>query len=321
MSTAWEESTSPASSNWEIIPATKKRRPVKSAERCYRRRQSSSPTRSPAAEAIKVLPQLKLICIAATGMNNVDLEACRRTRDLRFRNAVGYSTHAVTETTIGAAIALLRQSIYYDRYVKSGEYAASDAPFHFGRPLHQLYGKRWGIIGLGAIGHKVAEVAAALGCQIAYTSTSGVERQEPYPAMPLDELLRWSDIVSIHAPLNDRTRGLVGARELALMKPSALLINVARGGIVDEQALADALDNKRLAGAGIDVFSREPMSPDNPLLRVTDPDRLLLSPHTAWPRSKHSKHWSAASNGISKPFWPNSDSKTPPKRPNEKTPD
>jgi lactate dehydrogenase-like 2-hydroxyacid dehydrogenase len=199
------------------------------------------------AEAIKVLPQLKLICIAATGMNNVDLEAAAE-RGIEVRNAVGYSTHAVTETTIGAAIALLRQSIYYDRYVKSGEYAASDAPFHFGRPLHQLYGKRWGIIGLGAIGHKVAEVAAALGCQIAYTSTSGVERQEPYPAMPLDELLRWSDIVSIHAPLNDRTRGLVGARELALMKPSALLINVARGGIVDEQALADALDNKRLAG-------------------------------------------------------------------------
>ena len=140
------------------------------------------------AEAIKVLPQLKLICIAATGMNNVDLEAAAE-RGIEVRNAV---------------------------------------------------------------------------------------------AMPLDELLRWSDIVSIHAPLNDRTRGLVGARELALMKPSALLINVARGGIVDEQALADALDNKRLAGAGIDVFSREPMSPDNPLLRVTDPDRLLLSPHTAW---------------------------------------
>ena len=130
------------------------------------------------AEAIKVLPQLKLICIAATGMNNVDLEAAAE-RGIEVRNAVGYSTHAVTETTIGAAIALLRQSIYYDRYVKSGEYAASDAPFHFGRPLHQLYGKRWGIIGLGAIGHKVAEVAAALGCQIAYTSTSGVERQEP----------------------------------------------------------------------------------------------------------------------------------------------
>ena len=199
------------------------------------------------AEAIKVLPQLKLICIAATGMNNVDLEAAAE-RGIEVRNAVGYSTHAVTETTIGAAIALLRQSIYYDRYVKSGEYAASDAPFHFGRPLHQLYGKRWGIIGLGAIGHKVAEVAAALGCQIAYTSTSGVERQEPYPAMPLDELLRWSDIVSIHAPLNDRTRGLVGARELALMKPSALLINVARGGIVDEQALADALARADVAG-------------------------------------------------------------------------
>lgn len=112
------------------------------------------------AEAIKVLPQLKLICIAATGMNNVDLEAAAE-RGIEVRNAVGYSTHAVTETTIGAAIALLRQSIYYDRYVKSGEYAASDAPFHFGRPLHQLYGKRWGIIGLGAIGHKVAGLKKA----------------------------------------------------------------------------------------------------------------------------------------------------------------
>ena len=188
----------------------------------------------------------------------------------------------MTETTIGAAIALLRQSIYYDRYVKSGEYAASDAPFHFGRPLHQLYGKRWGIIGLGAIGHKVAEVAAALGCQIAYTSTSGVERQEPYPAMPLDELLRWADVVSVHAPLNDRTRNLIGARELALMKPSAILINVARGGIVDEAALAAALDAGRLAGAGLDVFTHEPLEAGNPLLSVREPDRLLLSPHNAW---------------------------------------
>ena len=198
-----------------------------------------------------------------------------------MKNAVGYSTHAVTETTIGAAIGLLRQTVYYDRYVKTA-YAGSPLQYHFGRTTHQLYGSKWGIVGLGNIGRSVARVAEALGCRIAYTSTSGVVREEPYPEKPLDELLRWSDIVSIHAPLNDRTRGLVGARELALMKPSALLINVARGGIVDEQALADALDNKRLAGAGIDVFSREPMSPDNPLLRVTDPDRLLLSPHTAW---------------------------------------
>ena len=225
-------------------------------------------------------PRPRRIGGAATGMNHIDLEAAAEL-GIAVKNAVGYSTHAVTETTIGAAIGLLRQTVYYDRYVKTA-YAGSPLQYHFGRTTHQLYGSKWGIVGLGNIGRSVARVAEALGCRIAYTSTSGVVREEPYPEKPLDELLRWSDIVSIHAPLNDRTRGLVGARELALMKPSALLINVARGGIVDEQALADALDNKRLAGAGIDVFSREPMSPDNPLLRVTDPDRLLLSPHTAW---------------------------------------
>lgn len=233
------------------------------------------------AETIQALPQLRLICIAATGMNNIDLDAAAKA-GVEVRNAIGYSTHAVTDATIGAAIGLLRQSSYYDRYVKSGQYARSDTPFHFGRPLHQLYGKHWGIIGLGAIGHKVANVATALGCEVRYTSTSGIERRESYPAMSLDELLAWADIVSIHAPLNDQTRGLIGHQKLALMKPSAIIINVARGGIIDEQALAEALDSDHLSGAGLDVFSREPMRADNPLLRLTDPDKLLLSPHTAW---------------------------------------
>ena len=135
---------------------------------------------------------------------------------------------------------------------------------------------------LGNIGRSVARVAEALGCRIAYTSTSGVVREEPYPEKPLDELLRWADVVSVHAPLNDRTRNLIGARELALMKPSAILINVARGGIVDEAALAAALDAGRLAGAGLDVFTHEPLEAGNPLLSVREPDRLLLSPHNAW---------------------------------------
>lgn len=233
------------------------------------------------AEVIAALPRLRLICIAATGMNNVDLDAAAA-RGVEVRNAVGYSTHAVTDATIGAAIALLRQSLYYDRYVKSGAYAASKTPFHFGRPIHQLHGKRWGIIGLGAIGRNVARVAEALGCEIRYASTSETAREELYPCVPLDELLAWSDVLSIHAPLNDRTRGLIGARELARMKPEAILLNMARGGIVEEQALADALDAGRLAGAGIDVFRHEPMEAGNPLLRVADPDKLLLSPHTAW---------------------------------------
>ncbi|HJC26693.1 MAG TPA: hydroxyacid dehydrogenase [Candidatus Alistipes stercoravium] len=229
---------------------------------------------------LEQLPRLRLICVAATGMNHIDLEAAAE-RGVAVKNAVGYSTHSVTETTIGAAIALMRQVIYYDRYVKQ-EYGGSERQYHFGRTTHQLFGSRWGIIGLGNIGHSVAKVAEALGCEVAYTSTSGVAREEPYPCLPLDELLAWADVVSIHAPLNDRTKGLIGAGELARMKPSALLINVARGGIVDEAALAAALDAGRLAGAALDVFAHEPLEADSPLLRLHDTDRLLLSPHNAW---------------------------------------
>ena len=231
-------------------------------------------------ETLRQLPRLRLICVAATGMNHIDLEAAAEL-GIAVKNAVGYSTHAVTETTIGAAIGLLRQTVYYDRYVKTA-YAGSPLQYHFGRTTHQLYGSKWGIVGLGNIGRSVARVAEALGCRIAYTSTSGVVREEPYPEKPLDELLRWADVVSVHAPLNDRTRNLIGARELALMKPSAILINVARGGIVDEAALAAALDAGRLAGAGLDVFTHEPLEAGNPLLSVREPDRLLLSPHNAW---------------------------------------
>ena len=232
------------------------------------------------AATLRALPRLRLICIAATGMHHIDLAAAAEC-GVTVKNAVGYSTHAVTETTIGAAIALLRQVVYYDRYTKE-HYAGAERQFHFGRTTHQLHGSHWGIIGLGNIGRNVARVAEALGCEVAYTSTSGVAREEPYPCLPLDELLAWADVVSIHAPLNDRTRGLIGARELARMKPSALLINVARGGIVDEAALAAALDEGRLAGAALDVFAHEPLEADSPLLRLRNADRLLLSPHNAW---------------------------------------
>lgn len=231
-------------------------------------------------ETMQALPRLRLICIAATGMNHIDLEAAAEL-GITVKNAVGYSTHAVTETTIGAAIGLRRQILYYDRYVKT-QYAASGQQFHYGPATHQLYGSKWGIVGMGNIGRNVARIAEALGCEVRYTSTSGVARKEDYPALSLDELLAWADVVSIHAPLTEKTRGLIGARELAQMKPSAILINVARGGIVDEAALAEALDNDRLAGAGLDVFAREPIEPGNPLLSLRNPDRLLLSPHNAW---------------------------------------
>ena len=204
-------------------------------------------------ETLAALPGLRLICIAATGMNNIDLDAAAEL-DIAVRNAAGYSTHSVAETTLGAAIALRRHIVYYDRYVKSGAYSAAGQQFHFAKPTHQLYGSKWGIVGLGAIGHEVARLAA----------------------------LGWADTVSVHAPLNDHTRGLIGAPELAVMKQSAILVNVARGGIVDEAALAEALDRGSVAGAALDVFSREPLAADNPLLGIREPDRLLLSPHNAW---------------------------------------
>ena len=232
------------------------------------------------AKTIASLPHLRLICVAATGMNNIDLNAAAE-HGVEVRNAVGYSTYAVAETTLSSALALLREVTYYDNYFKSGAYASSERIFNFDRPTAQLRGKRWGIIGMGNIGREVARLAEAFGCEVSYYSTSGVERKEAYPSLELEELLRSSDVVSIHCPLNDRTRSLIGTEQLALMKPSAILINVARGGIVDEAALADALNEGRLRGAALDVFTSEPLR-ESPLYTLRDPYRLLASPHNAW---------------------------------------
>ena len=232
------------------------------------------------AEIIAQLPHLRLICVAATGMNNVDLNAAAE-RGILVKNAIGYSTYAVAETTLCSALALLREVAYYDEYFKSGRYAASPRIFNFDRPTAQLRGKRWGVIGMGNIGREVARLAEAFGCEVSYYSTSGVARDEAYNSVSLSELLRESDVVSIHCPLNDRTRSLIGAEQLSLMKPSAILINVARGGIVDEAALAEALDCGKLRGAAFDVFTSEPLR-KSPLYHLKDPYRLLASPHNAW---------------------------------------
>lgn len=232
------------------------------------------------AEVMRALPELKLICVAATGMNNVDLEAATAL-GIEVRNAVGYSTYSVAETTLCSALALLREVVYYDEYFHSGRYAKSDRPFNFDRPTSQIRGKKWGIIGLGNIGREVARLASAFGCEVSYTSTSGVVREEEYPALTLEELLAESDIVSIHAPLNAKTLNLLGEKELSLMKPSAIIINVARGGIVNEEALAAALDGGVIRGAALDVFSTEPLI-DSPLYKIKERHKLLASPHNAW---------------------------------------
>lgn len=230
---------------------------------------------------LAALPKLRLICVAATGLNTIDLDAAAQL-GIEVRNAVGYSTESVTEATIGAAIALLRETVYYDGFIKQGRYSSEGRMFNFDRPTRRLHGRRWGIVGLGTIGHSVARVAAVLGCEVVYASTSGVERQEPYRRLTLEQLLATSDIVSVHCPLNPHTRGLIGRQQIETMKRDALLINMARGGIVDEAALASALDDNLIAGAALDVFTSEPIEADSPLLRIKNPYKLLLSPHNAW---------------------------------------
>ena len=231
-------------------------------------------------EAMRQLPDLKLICIAATGMNNVDLEAAKEL-GIEVKNAVGYSTISVAETTITSALALARKVVYFNEYFHDGRYSKADRAFCYDRHTFQVSGKKWGIVGMGNIGREVARLASAFGCEVRYYSTSGVKREEQYPAMELEELLKWSDIVSVHSPLNERTRGLIGREQLQLMKPSAMIINVARGGIIDEAALAEALDNEWIAAAALDVFSVEPLR-ESPLYNIKDKYRLLASPHNAW---------------------------------------
>ena len=231
-------------------------------------------------DAMRQLPDLKLICVAATGMNNVDLEAAKEL-GIVVKNAVGYSTTSVAETTLASALALARNIVYFDEYFHDGRYSKADRAFCYDRFTFELRGKKWGIIGLGNIGREVARLASAFGCEVRYFSTSGTKREEAYPAMELKEMLEWCDILSVHSPLNERTRGLVGHEELKVMKPTSLVINVARGGIIDEVALAEALDNGWVAAAALDVFSVEPLR-ESPLYNIKDRYRLLASPHNAW---------------------------------------
>ena len=231
-------------------------------------------------ETLRALPNLRFVAIAATGMNNVDLDVAAEL-GIGVKNVAGYSTSSVAEATMTFALSLLKNTEYFDNYFKSGAYAATEDIFHFGRPVRQLRGSNWGVIGMGAIGREVARLASAFGCEVAYTSTSGAARKEEYPQMPLEELLAWADVVSIHCPLTPATKGLIGEKELSMMKPTSIIINVARGGIINEEALANALNNKTIAGAGLDVFSREPLH-SSPLYALEDNYTLVAAPHTAW---------------------------------------
>lgn len=226
-------------------------------------------------------PSLKLICVAATGINNIDWEYAR-IKGIAVKNVAAYSTNSVAQATFSLILALLNHVEYFDNYVKSGGYASNDMFTHMDRTILELNGKEFGIIGLGAIGKRVAEIAEAFGSNICYYSTSGKNRHKKYKQFDLEYLLSISDVISIHAPLNDATKNLINYNRIKLMKPTAILINTGRGGIIDEAGLAKALDEDLIAGAGLDVFSKEPIDPDNPLLHIKNKEKIIFSPHSAW---------------------------------------
>lgn len=226
-------------------------------------------------------PKIRLVCEAGTGINNIDVDACSR-RGVIVRNVAGYSTDSVVQETFMHILNLLGNGAYFDNVVKSGAYSRSGLFTDYSRPFIEMAGKTLGVIGLGAIGSKVAKTGEAFGMNVIYYSTSGTGHCKDYPSVSLERLMRESDVISVHAPYNERTAGLVGERELRMMKPNAIIVNMGRGGIVVEEALAKVIDEGVIGGAGLDVYSTEPIPADHPLLHTSHPNRLSLTPHIAW---------------------------------------
>ncbi len=230
---------------------------------------------------LKDAPNVKLICLFATGFDNVDLAYCK-SRGIKVANVVNYSTAAVVQHTILLALALEEKLAFYDDYVKSGAYAAQDRFSNFDRTFGELDGKIWGIVGMGNIGRRVAKVAQALGCKVIFYSASGKSSCTEYERVEFEELLAQSDILSLHCPLSDRTKGLMNGEAFSKMKQTAILVNVARGPVVDTQALYEALTTGQIAAAGLDVLENEPIAKDDPLAGITDSTKLIITPHMAW---------------------------------------
>lgn len=224
---------------------------------------------------------LELICETATGFNNIDIEYAH-TRNIAVTNVAGYSTTSVIQHTFACALNLINKLPFYDNYVKNGDYERSGMFTCLEKPFYEIEGKVWGIVGLGNIGKGVAKVAEAFGAKVVYYSTSGINDNYDYDRVELEELLKESDIISIHAPLNANTHNLFNYENISMMKKSAILINMGRGPIVVEKDLAKAIDEELISGAALDVFEVEPILENNPLVSLKNKDRLLLTPHIAW---------------------------------------
>lgn len=232
-------------------------------------------------EVLSGASALKMIAVTATGYNNIDLVYAKK-RGITVANVAGYSTQSVIQHTFALCFYLLEKLSYYDNYVKSGEYNNCPCFTHFAAKFNELAGKTWGIIGLGAIGRGVAGIAESFGCKVIYYSASGHTYDVPYKRVEFDELLALSDVLSIHAPLNEFTENLMNASAFEKMKNTAVLINVGRGPIVNEADLADALNKNKIAAAGLDVLTREPIEAGNPLNSIKDSTKLIVTPHIAW---------------------------------------
>lgn len=232
-------------------------------------------------QTIGTAKNLKLVCVTATGTNNLDKEYLKK-RGIAWRNVAGYSTESVTQHTFALLFYLLEKIRYYDDYVKDEKYINDTVFTHFAEHFNEVNGKTWGIIGLGTIGRRVADIAKAFGARVIYYSASGSPAQEGYEQVDFETLLATSDIVSVHAPLNEYTKDLMDREAFAKMKKTAIFLNLGRGPIVVEQDLYEALETGEIAAAGLDVLCEEPMSEINPLAKIKDSKKLIITPHIAW---------------------------------------
>ena len=230
------------------------------------------------AHNLKWAARLKLICVAATGYDNIDVDYCR-THGIGVANVVGYSTNNVAQLTVSMALSLITHLPEYNRMTADGSYSRGGVANCLTPAYHEIAGKTWGVAGFGNIGSAVGRVAGALGCRVLAFKRVPTDEVE---CVDFDTLCRSSDILSLHLPLNDSTRGMLDAAHIAILPKGAIVINVARGAVADEEALAAALESGHLGGLGIDVYSTEPFGEDHPFTRLLGRDDVCLTPHMAW---------------------------------------
>lgn len=222
--------------------------------------------------------KLKLICVTATGFDNIDIDYCRK-RGIAVCNVKGYSTDSVAQVTMAMALSLINKLPQYDTYVKNLSYTGSGVQNCVSPVFHEMSRLTWGVVGLGNIGKRVAKLAKAFGCNVlAYKRTPDPE----FECVTIEELCKEADIISVHLPLSEETYKLIDKQLISKMKKTAIVINVARGAVVDETELVKAIQEEKIGGLGIDVYSTEPMTQDSPYTQITDRNNVIFTPHMAW---------------------------------------